>query len=257
MKYKNIIVSKNNKIATISLNRLEVLNALSEELMSDLSDSLIKIDLDDSISVVILRGNNKVFAAGADIKGMLDKNYIDLVKKDIFKNWETVSNFRKPIIASVAGYALGGGCELAMMCDFIIAADNAKFSLPEINLGTFPAAGGTQRLPRFIGKSKAMEMILTGKMINSKEAENSGLVSEVVDLNKLDKRVEVIANTIAKKSLPILLLAKEAVNRSYETSLHEGLLFERRAFQSSFALEDRKEGMRAFLTKRQPSFKNK
>ena len=255
--YKNIKYSENNKVATITLNRPNSLNALCNELMEEVGNALDLISLNKNIHVVILKGSEKAFAAGADIRQMKDLEFISHINNDFIKAWEKISKFKKPIIASVSGYALGGGCEIAMMCDIIIAADNAKFGQPEINLGTIPAAGGTQRLVRSVGKSKAMELVLTGKIIDAKEALDYGLVSKVVELNILNKEVEDLAQSIASKSLPVLMLAKEAVIRSYETTLSEGMVNERRLFQSTFALKDRKEGMEAFLNKRAPKFNNK
>jgi len=255
--YKNIKYSENNKVATITLNRPNSLNALCNELMEEVGNALDLISLNNNIHVVILKGSEKAFAAGADIKQMKDLDFISHINNDFIIPWEKISKFKKPIIASVSGYALGGGCEIAMMCDIIIAADNAKFGQPEINLGTIPAAGGTQRLVRSVGKSKAMELVLTGNIIDAKEALNYGLVSKVVELSKLNKEVEGLAQSIASKSLPVLILAKEAVSRSYETTLSEGMINERRLFQSTFALRDRKEGMEAFLNKRTPKFSNK
>ena len=255
--YKNIKYSENNKVATITLNRPNSLNALCNELMEEVGNALDLISLNSNIHVVILKGSEKVFAAGADIRQMKDLEFISHINNDFILPWEKISKFKKPIIASVSGYALGGGCEIAMMCDIIIAADNAKFGQPEINLGTIPAAGGTQRLVRSVGKSKAMELVLTGKIIDAKEALDYGLVSKVVELNILNKEVEELAQSIASKSLPVLMLAKEAVVRSYETTLSEGMINERRLFQSTFALKDRKEGMEAFLNKRTPKFNNK
>lgn len=255
--YKNIKYSENNKVATITLNRPNSLNALCNELMEEVGNALDLISLNSNIHVVILKGSEKVFAAGADIRQMKDLEFISHINNDFIMPWEKISQFKKPIIASVSGYALGGGCEIAMMCDIIIAADNAKFGQPEINLGTIPAAGGTQRLVRSVGKSKAMELVLTGKIIDAKEALDYGLVSKVVELNILNKEVEELAQSIASKSLPVLMLAKEAVVRSYETTLSEGMINERRLFQSTFALKDRKEGMEAFLNKRTPKFNNK
>jgi enoyl-CoA hydratase len=255
--YKNIKYSENNKVATITLNRPNSLNALCNELMEEVGNALDLISSKNNIHVVILKGSEKAFAAGADIKQMKDLELISHINNDFIIPWEKISKFKKPIIASVSGYALGGGCEIAMMCDIIIAADNAKFGQPEINLGTIPAAGGTQRLVRSVGKSKAMELVLTGKIIDAKEALDYGLVSKVVELNILNKEVEDLAQSIASKSLPVLMLAKEAVIRSYETTLSEGMVNERRLFQSTFALKDRKEGMEAFLNKRAPKFNNK
>lgn len=256
MNYKNIKYSENNKVATITLNRPDFLNALCNELMMEVGNALDSVTLNNNIHVVILKGNEKAFAAGADISQMKDLKLISHINNDFIVPWEKISKFKKPIIAAVSGYALGGGCEIAMMCDIIIAADNAKFGQPEINLGTIPAAGGTQRLVKSVGKSKAMELVLTGKIIDAKEALDYGLVSKVVDLNMINKEVEALAQNIASKSLPILMLAKESVLRSFETSLSEGMINERRLFQSTFALEDRKEGMEAFLNKRAPKFNN-
>ena len=255
--YKNIKYSENNKVATITLNRPNSLNALCNELMEEVGNTLDLISSNNNIHVVILKGSEKSFAAGADIRQMKDLELISHINNDFIIPWEKISKFKKPIIASVSGYALGGGCEIAMMCDIIIAADNAKFGQPEINLGTIPAAGGTQRLVRSVGKSKAMELVLTGKIIDAKEALDYGLVSKVVELNILNQEVEDLAKSIASKSLPVLMLAKEAVIRSYETTLSEGMVNERRLFQSTFALKDRKEGMEAFLNKRAPKFNNK
>ena len=254
--YKNIKYSENNKVATITLNRPNFLNALCNELMEEVGDALDLATLNNNIHVVVLKGNEKAFAAGADIGQMKDLDIISHINNDFIVSWEKISKFKKPIIASVCGYALGGGCEIAMMCDIIIAADNAKFGQPEINLGTIPAAGGTQRLVKSVGKSKAMELVLTGKTINAKEALDYGLVSKVVELNMINKEVEELAQSIASKSLPVLILAKEAVVRSFETSLSEGIINERRLFQTTFALKDRKEGMEAFLNKRSPKFNN-
>ena len=256
-KLENITFEKTGKIGVIRLNRPESLNALCDNLIKELNQTLDIIEQDDQISVVVLTGSEKAFAAGADISEMSDKNFIDLVKKDFILPWERLGKFRKPIIAAVSGYALGGGCEIAMMCDIIIAADNAKFGQPEINLGTIPAAGGTQRLVKSVGKSKAMEIVLSGAIMTALEAKEYGLVSKVVPTELLlDKSLE-IATKIAEKSLPVLIMAKEAVNRSFELSLEEGMKNERRLFQSTFSLTDRKEGMQAFLEKRKAKFNNK
>ena len=256
MELENIIFKKANKIATITLNRPKFLNALCDRLIKEINYILDLLSKDDEVHVVILKGSNKAFAAGADINEMKDLKLISHIKKDFIKPWEKISKFKKPIIASVAGYALGGGCEIAMMCDVIIAADNAKFGQPEINLGTIPAAGGTQRLVKSVGKSKAMELVLSGSTISAEEALNYGLVSKVVPVEDLHKETINLAETIANKSLPILILAKEAILRSFESTLSEGMINERRLFQSTFELEDRKEGMMAFLEKRSPKFKN-
>ena len=256
MKFENILYKKNGKIATITLNRPKYLNALCDQLIKELNDLLDQLAKDDDIHVVVLKGNDKVFAAGADINEMKDLKLISHIKKDFIQPWENISKFKKPIIASVSGYALGGGCEIAMMCDIIIAADNAKFGQPEINLGTIPAAGGTQRLVKSVGKSKAMELVLSGAIINAEEALKFGLVSKVVPLSSLEEETKNLAVSIASKSLPILILAKEAILRSFESTLSEGMVNERRLFHSTFELEDRKEGMLAFLEKRPAKFNN-
>ena len=258
MAYENILVEAKNHVGFITLNRQKALNALSAGLIQDLGDALTSFDDDSSIKVVIITGNDKAFAAGADIKEMSKKSFVECYLEDfITEGWEKITTSRKPKIAAVAGYALGGGCEVAMMCDIIIAAENAKFGQPEITLGIIPGSGGTQRLTRIIGKSKAMEMILTGRTMDASEAEATGLVSRVVPLDKLIEEATKVADKISQMSLPAILLAKETVNRSYESSLEEGLLFERRMFHSTFALEDQKEGMSAFIEKRQPNFKNR
>jgi len=257
MAYENIEVETEGHVAIVRLNRPKALNALCAALVSELGSALDDLEADDSIGCIVLTGSEKAFAAGADIKEMADKTYIGAYMEDfITVGWERVTTCRKPIIAAVAGYALGGGCEVAMMCDFIIAADNAKFGQPEITLGTIPGAGGTQRLPRFVGKAKAMEMILTGRMMDADEAERSGLVSRVVPLAELMDEAMKTADTIAGMSRPIAYLAKESVNRAFETTLAEGIRFERRVFHSTFASNDQKEGMAAFVEKRQPSFDN-
>ena len=255
-KFTSIIYKTLNKVAVIELSRPDSLNALCDELMSEINFVLKKIENDSNISVLILKGSEKSFAAGADISEMEKKNFVDNLNNDFIKAWEEISYFKKPIIASVSGYALGGGCELAMMCDIIIAAENAKFGQPEINLGTIPAAGGTQRLIRSVGKSKAMELILSGKIISAQEAFRFGLVSNVFSLEKLEEETINLANEIASKSLPVLIMAKQAILSSMETPLTEGIISERRIFQSSFALNDRKEGMKAFMEKRKPKFTN-
>ena len=258
MAYNNIIVETHDAVGLIRLNRPKALNALCQELTEEMGEALKKFEADDAIGAVVLTGSSKAFAAGADIKEMKDRSYMDVYQADfITATWEAASQFRKPIIAAVAGFALGGGCELAMMCDFIICADNAKFGQPEINLGTIPGAGGTQRLTRFVGKSKAMDMCLTGRMMGAEEAERSGLVSRVVPLDDLEDEAIKAAATIAKLSRPVVMMCKESVNKAYETTLREGIMFERRVFHSTFATEDQKEGMAAFAEKRSPSFKNK
>ena len=242
----------------ITLNRPEALNAFNAKLMDEVTDAVRKFEADDAIGCMVLTGSEKAFAAGADIKEMMKKDYIDVFKEDFISgNWEEASRARKPIIAAVAGYALGGGCELALMCDFIIAGDNAKFGQPEISIGAMPGAGGTQRLARFIGKSKAMEMCLTGRMMDAEEAERCGMVSRIVPKAELREDAIRVAKQIAGFSRPIVMLTKEAVNRAYETTLTEGVRFERRVFHSVFAFEDQKEGMAAFAEKRKPVFKNR
>ena len=253
----HLIIEQIGKVQLITLNRPEAMNALSPDLMTELSGVLTQSEDNPEVAVVVLTGSEKAFAAGADIKAMKDMNYMHMYQGDfITKNWERITTFRKPTIAAVAGFALGGGCELAMMCDFILAADNAKFGQPEINLGILPGAGGTQRLTRFIGKSKAMEMVLTGRMMDAQEAERSGLVSRVVPLAQLREEALKVAEKISQMSMPIVMMAKESVNRSYESTLAEGMRFERRLFHSAFATEDQKEGMAAFVEKRKANFKN-
>ena len=256
MQYENILVEIHGKVGLVTLNRPEVLNALNDRLMDELGQALLAFDADDDIHCMIVTGSDKAFAAGADIAAMATYSYMDAYKSDfISRNWERIRSVRKPVIAAVAGYALGGGCELAMMCDFIIAADTAKFGQPEIKLGIIPGAGGTQRLPRAISKSKAMDMCLTARMMDAQEAERAGLVSRIVPADKLKEEALAAAQVIAAMSLPMVMMAKEAVNRAYETTLSEGVQFERRLFHSTFATEDQKEGMKAFLEKRLPVFK--
>jgi len=260
MDYKNILVERRDAVALITLNRPKALNALSPDLMRELSSAVDVWEADANIGCLVVTGSEKAFAAGADIKEMKTKSYMDVYMSDfITAEWERISRCRKPVIAAVAGYALGGGCELAMMCDFILAADNAKFGQPEINLGIIPGAGGTQRLPRSVGKSKAMEMALLGqsRMMDAAEAERCGLVSRIVPLNELVEEAIATAKKIADLSQPIVMMAKESVNRAYETTLHEGIRFERRLFHSAFSTEDQKEGMSAFAEKRKPAFKHK
>jgi enoyl-CoA hydratase len=260
MPYDNILVETRGKVGLITLNRPKALNALSPELMRDLTEALVELEGDENIGAMVITGSEKAFAAGADIKAMKEWGYMDVYKADyITAEWETVARCRKPVIAAVAGYALGGGCELAMMCDFILAADTAKFGQPEINLGIIPGAGGTQRMPRFVGKSKAMEMVLLGqaRMMDAAEAERCGLVSRVIPADKLVEEAVATAQKIAELSLPIVMMAKESVNRAFETTLNEGVRFERRLFHSTFATEDQKEGMAAFVEKRKPDFKNR
>ena len=258
MSFENIIVERKGAVGVITLNRPKALNALSAKLTEELQSALIELDADIEIGCMIITGSEKAFAAGADIKEMQSKTYMDAYLDDfITVAWEHISKIRKPIIAAVSGYALGGGCEIAMMCDFIIAADNAKFGQPEITIGTIPGAGGTQRLTRFVGKSKAMEMCLTGRMMDAEEAERSGLVSRVVPLTELMDEALKVASRIGALSRPSVLMAKESVNKAYEMTLSEGVKFERRLFHSTFATEDQKEGMAAFSEKRKPNFKGR
>ena len=256
MAYETITIETRGKVGLLTLNRPKALNALNLTVMREVIEALARFDDDAKIGAIIITGSEKAFAAGADIKQMQPKTYMEAFREDFFADWDALSRVRKPIIAAVAGYALGGGCELAMMCDFIIAADNAKFGQPEITLGVIPGMGGSQRLTRFVGKSKAMDMCLTGRMMDAEEAERSGLVSRVVPQTDLLEETIKIAAKIADLSLPSVIMAKEAVNRSYETTLSEGLRFERRLFHSLFATEDQKEGMAAFVEKRSPSFRN-
>lgn len=257
MQYENILVEIHGKVGVITLNRPAALNALNDKLMDELGLALQSFDADDDIGCMIITGSEKAFAAGADIGAMAAYSYMDVYKGDyITRNWEQIRGVRKPVIAAVAGYALGGGCELAMMCDFIIAADTAKFGQPEIKLGIIPGAGGTQRLPRSVSKSKAMDMCLTARMMDAAEAERAGLVSRVVVSDKLLEEALSAATVIANMSLPMLMMIKESINRAYETTLAEGVQFERRLFHSTFATEDQKEGMRAFVEKRAAKFKN-
>ena len=257
MTYANILVEAHGAVGLIRLNRPQALNALSSPLIADLGAALKAFEKDPNIGAIVLTGSGKAFAAGADIKEMQDKSFADVYLEDFISNWEGLTKLRKPVIAAVAGFALGGGCEIAMMCDFILAADNAKFGQPEIKLGVIPGVGGTQRLTRFIGKSKAMDMILTGRMMDAAEAERSGLVSRVVPAASLIEEALKIAATIADLSRPAVYAAKESVNRAYETTLAEGVRFERRIFHSLFATEDQKEGMRAFVEKRAAAFKDR
>lgn len=257
MDYESIIVEQRDKVGLIRLNRPKALNALNDQLMDELGHALIGFDADDSIGCIVITGSEKAFAAGADIGMMASYTFMDVYKGDyITRNWEQIRRVRKPVIAAVSGYALGGGCELAMMCDFIIAADNAKFGQPEVKLGTMPGAGGTQRMPRAVSKSKAMDLCLTARMMDALEAERAGLVSRVVPADKLLDEALGAAATIAGMSLPITMMIKESVNRAYETTLAEGVQYERRMFHSTFASEDQKEGMKAFIEKRLPTFRN-
>jgi len=257
MAYENILVETRGHVGLITLNRPKALNALSSGLVHDLGAALDTFEKDAEIRAVVLTGSEKAFAAGADIKEMASKTFVDAYLQDfITDGWERITTFRKPIIAAVAGYALGGGCEVAMMCDFIIAAENAKFGQPEITIGTLPGAGGTQRLTRAVGKAKAMDIILTGRQMDAAEAERAGLVSRVVPVESLLEEALKAAERVAAMSLPAVMMAKEAINAAFETTLREGVRFERRLFQASFALNDQKEGMAAFVEKRQPAFKH-
>ncbi|QDC02851.1 enoyl-CoA hydratase [Mesorhizobium sp. 8] len=257
MAYETIIAETRGKVGLITLNRPKALNALNSQVLADIVAAAQAFDADDGIGAMVVTGSEKAFAAGADIKEMQAKTYVEAYLEDFFVGWEEFTRTRKPVIAAVAGYALGGGCELAMMCDFIIAADSAKFGQPEITLGVMPGMGGSQRLTRFVGKSKAMDMVLTGRMMDATEAERSGLVSRVVPAADLVEEAVKAAQKIADFSLPAVIMAKEAVNRSYDLTLAEGLRFERRVFHSMFALDDQKEGMAAFAEKRKPAFRNR
>lgn len=258
MAYETLIVEIEDHVGLIRLNRPDAMNALNSALLRELGAALKAMEENDKVRAIVLTGSEKAFAAGADIKEMSEKSFVDMFASDFFtEESEALLRCRKPIIAAVAGYALGGGCELAMMCDFIIAADNAKFGQPEINLGVIAGIGGTQRLTRFVGKSKSMEMHLTGRMMDADEAERSGLVSRVVPAKKLMEDAMATAGKIAEKSTLSTMAVKEAVNRSYETSLREGVLFERRLFHALFATEDQAEGMSAFQEKREPQFRGR
>jgi len=260
MSYENIIAEtrgSKSSVGFIILNRPKALNALNDTLFDEVGAALDGFEADEAIGAIVITGSDKAFAAGADIAAMKDWGHMDVYKANyISRNWDRVSRCRKPVIAAVAGYALGGGCELAMMCDFILAADNAQFGQPEVKLGTLPGAGGTQRLPRAIGKSKAMEMCLTARMMDAVEAERMGLVARIVPAADLLNEALATAEKIAGFSLPVVMMIKESINRAFESSLQEGLLFERRTFHSSFGLADQKEGMTAFIDKRKPAFSN-
>jgi enoyl-CoA hydratase len=257
MSYEFIAVEQRGRVGIITLNRPKQLNALSPGLMAELGKALAALDADAGIGAILLTGNEKAFAAGADITAMKDFSYMHAYMTDYITGWEHFRAVRKPVIAAVAGYALGGGNELAMQCDILIAAENARFGQPEINLGIMPGYGGTQRLPRYTSKAKAMDLCLTARMMDAQEAERAGLVSRVVPLDKLMAEALAVAEKIAGYSLPVVMMIKESINRAYETTLAEGALFERRVFQSQFSLEDQKEGMAAFVEKRKPSFKHK
>ena len=258
MAYECILAEKKGRVGLITLNRPKAMNALNPTLVRELAQALDAFEADEEVGAMVLTGGEAVFAAGADIKDMREKTFIEAYLEDfITRDWERLTTCRKPVIAAVAGYALGGGCEVAMMCDFILAGDNAKFGQPEITLGLIPGAGGSQRLTRLVGKSKAMEMCLTGRTMDAAEAERAGLVSRVVPVADLIDEAMKAAETIAKLSRPATLMAKEAINRAYETTLTEGIRFERRLFHATFATEDQKEGMAAFAEKRQPNFNNR
>ncbi|SPA51122.1 enoyl-CoA hydratase [Cupriavidus taiwanensis] len=258
MPYENILVETRGRVGLITLNRPKALNALNDALMDELGAALTAFDQDEGIGAIVITGSERAFAAGADIGMMAKYSFMDVYKGDyITRNWETIRKIRKPVIAGVAGYALGGGCELAMMCDIIIAADSARFGQPEVKLGTMPGAGGTQRLPRAVSKAKAMDLCLTARMMDAAEAERAGLVSRVVPADKLLDEVLAAAETIAGFSLPVVMMIKESVNAAYETTLAEGVHFERRLFHATFATEDQKEGMAAFVEKRGPNFQHR
>lgn len=257
MSYENILVETRGRVGLVTLNRPKALNALNDALMDELGAALVAFDQDEAVGCIVITGSERAFAAGADIGMMAKYSYMDAYKSDyITRNWETIRRIRKPVIAAVAGYALGGGCELAMMCDIVIAADNARFGQPEVKLGTMPGAGGTQRLPRAVSKAKAMDLCLTARMMDAAEAERAGLVSRVVAADALIDETVTAAETIASYSLPVVMMIKESINAAYETTLNEGVRFERRLFHATFATEDQKEGMAAFVEKRAPVFKH-
>jgi enoyl-CoA hydratase len=256
--YSNILVERRGAVGIVTLNRPQALNALNAALIAELGAAFDDLEADPAIGAIVLTGSDKAFAAGADIKEMAEKTYIEAYSEDfITRGWERVAQCRKPVIAAVAGFALGGGCEVAMMCDIVIAAEAARFGQPEINLGTMPGAGGTQRLARFIGKAKAMDLCLTGRMMDAAEAERAGLVSRIVAPDQLMSEAIAVAERVSAMSRPAAMMVKEAVNRAFETTLAEGVRFERRLFHSTFATEDQKEGMAAFIAKRKPAFKNR
>jgi len=258
MAYECIHVTTRGRVGLITLNRPKQMNALSPRLMQELGEALYGFDADDGVGAIVITGNDKAFAAGADIVVMKNYSYMDAFRNNyITRDWEHIRNIRKPVIAAVAGYALGGGNELAMMCDIVIAADNARFGQPEVNLGIMPGAGGTQRLARFASKAKAMDICLTARMMDAAEAERAGIVSRVVPLDKLMDEAMAVADKIAAYSLPVVMMIKETVNRAYETTLAEGVHYERRIFHSMFSLDDQKEGMAAFVEKRKPDFKHR
>jgi enoyl-CoA hydratase len=256
MAYETILVETRGRVGILTLNRPQALNALNKQIIAELGQALTAFEADGNIGCVVLTGSDKAFAAGADIKEMEAFTYPQSYLQDFIAEWEAVARLRKPVVAAVAGYALGGGCEIAMMCDLIIAADTAQFGQPEIKLGVIPGSGGTQRLPRAVGKAKAMDLILTGRTMGAEEAERAGLVARIVPAAKLREEAIKVAETIAEMSLPALMLAKESINRAYETPLAEGVRFERRVFQAMFGTHDQKEGMAAFVAKRRPDFKH-
>jgi enoyl-CoA hydratase len=256
--YRNVLVERRGAVGIVTLSRPQALNALNAALVAELAAAIDDLEHDDAIGAIVLTGNDKAFAAGADVKEMAAKTYPETYLEDfITTGWERVAQCRKPVVAAVAGFALGGGCEIAMMCDIVVAADTARFGQPEITLGTIPGAGGTQRLTRFVGKAKAMDLCLTGRMMDAAEAERAGLVSRVVPAADLLPEAVKIAERISEMSRPIAMMVKESVNRAYETTLAEGVRFERRVFHATFATEDREEGMAAFIEKRKPAFRNR
>jgi enoyl-CoA hydratase len=258
MSYEFILSEKKGRVGVITLNRPKQMNALNAQVMQELAQALYAFDADEGVGCIVITGSEKAFAAGADIAAMKDYSYMDAYKSDyITRDWEHIRRIRKPVLAAVAGYALGGGCELTMMCDLAIAAENARFGQPEVNLGIMPGSGGTQRLTRFTSKAIAMDLCLTARMMDAQEALRAGLVSRVVPVDKLMDEAMAIAERIAAYSLPVVMMIKESINRAYETTLSEGVLFERRVFHSMFALEDQKEGMAAFVEKRKPVFRHK
>jgi enoyl-CoA hydratase len=257
-RYQNIVVERRGAVGIVRLNRAAALNALNAALIAELAAAVDELEADAAVGAIVLTGNEKAFAAGADVKEMVSKSYPEIYCEDfITRGWERIGQCRKPVIAAVAGFALGGGCEIAMMCDIVIAADTAKFGQPEITLGTMPGAGGTQRLTRFVGKAKAMDLCLTGRMMDAAEAERAGLVSRIVPAAELLSEALKVAERIAAMSRPVAMMVKESVNRAYETTLAEGVRFERRLFHSTFATADQKEGMAAFIEKRKPAFRNR
>jgi enoyl-CoA hydratase len=255
--FETIKVERDGRVAVLTLNRPSALNALNAQLMNETVTALAELDRDRDVGAIVITGSEKAFAAGADVKEMAPKSYIDMYLSDWFAAWDQLGRTRTPLIAAVSGYALGGGCELAMNCDILLAADTAKFGQPEIKLGVIPGIGGSQRLTRAVGKAKAMDLCLTGRMMDAEEAERAGLVSRIVPAEKLREVAMEVAHTVAAMSLPIAMMAKESVNRAFETPLHEGILFERRVFHSAFATADQKEGMSAFVEKRPPAFANR